>query len=204
MNAITESDGEIAVAYARSVLDRYLEDGTTPPEPESTDALRSQRGAFVTLEDGEFLRGCIGRPYPKQSGLEAIRQSAIGAATEDPRFPPVTPEEFSNLTVEVSLLERPRPIEPSGADITDEVQVGRDGLIVEADGRSGLLLPQVPVDNDWNTVEFLGQTCRKAGLPSDCWRTGDVDVSRFGAVVFAERSPGGPIHRADLVEASIG
>ena len=204
MNAITQRHGEIAVTYARSVLDRYLDDGTTPPEPEGTDPLRSQRGAFVTLEEGESLRGCIGRPYPRQSGLEAIRQSAIGAATEDPRFPRVTPAELSNLTVEVSLLERPRPIEASGGDLTDDVQVGRDGLIVEAKGKSGLLLPQVPVDNDWNTTEFLDQTCRKAGLSTDCWRTENVDVSRFGAVVFAERSPGGPIHRADLEEASIG
>lgn len=203
MDEIPDRDGEIAVTFARSVIERHLDDQATPAGPSRSSPLSDRRGAFVTLEaDGE-LRGCIGRPYPAQTGIEAIRESAIGAATDDPRFPPVTTSELSNITVEVSVLGSPEPIRPDSGSIDGHLRIGRHGLIVSDEHRSGLLLPQVPVTRDWTAPEFLSQTCRKAGMAGDCWRDGTVTVERFTANVFAETVPAGPVQRVDLREAAL-
>lgn len=203
MVQIDDGDGEIAVAFARSVLDRYVGDGTIPDLPTAESPLDDRRGAFVTLVADDRLRGCIGRPYPDQTGFEAIRESAIGAATDDPRFRPVERRELSDITVEVSVLGTPEPIPLDGDSVEQHVRVGRDGLLVSGARRSGLLLPQVAMERDWTASTFLAQTCRKAGLPEDCWREDDVSVERFTAEVFVETTPGGTIERVDLREATL-
>lgn len=201
-------DGELAVGYARSVIDQYLADGSTP-DPDSTldgdaPALDAVGGAFVTLETGGSLRGCIGRPYPRQPVIEAVRESAIGAATNDPRFQPVEREELSDIAVEVSVLSSPEELGDAIRDETMPIEVGRDGLIVRNGSRSGLLLPQVPVEHDWDVETFLTQTCRKAGLPEHCWRNGDVTVERFTADVFRETTPGGPVEPVPVSASVMG
>lgn len=203
MVEIDRRAGEMAVSYARSVIDGYLTERRLPDPRSDNPTLSEDRGAFVTLEVDDRLRGCIGRPYPNQSGFEAIRSSAVGAATEDPRFPPVSTDELSTITVEVSVLGTPEAIDPGGIEVDRHVRVGRDGLLVKHAGRSGLLLPQVPVSNDWSATEFLAQTCRKAGLPAECWRETDVTVERFTADVFAEVTPEGRVDRVELGEAAL-
>ena len=204
MVTLDDRHGEIAVSYARGVIERYLDDGTFPEPSVDATLLTDERGAFVTLEADDDLRGCIGRPYPKQTGFEAIRQGAVGAATNDPRFPPVTTNELADITVEVSLLSAPTPVTASGEPHHAVVEVGRDGLIVKGKGRSGLLLPQVPLDQGWTVVEFLQQTCRKAGMGPNCWRDDDIAVERFTAGVFTETEPRGDVDRVPLEEASMG
>ncbi|MGM0398331.1 MAG: AmmeMemoRadiSam system protein A [Halobacteriota archaeon] len=203
MDEIPDRDGETAVTFARSVIEGYLADRTVSADLAERSQLTDQRGAFVTLETDGDLRGCIGRPYPAQTGIEAIRESAIGAATEDPRFRPVSASELSEITVEVSVLGSPEPVAVESESVAEHVRIGRDGLIVSNGGRRGLLLPQVPVAQDWTTTEFLRQTCRKAGLPGDCWRDGAVTVERFTANVFGETVPDGPVERIDLGEAAL-
>ncbi|MFW6002877.1 MAG: AmmeMemoRadiSam system protein A [Halanaeroarchaeum sp.] len=203
MDEIPDRDGEMAVSFARSVIEAYLTERTVPSYSADRSPLSEERGAFVTLEVEGELRGCIGRPYPAQTGIEAIRESAIGAATDDPRFHPVRAGELSRITVEVSVLGRPEPIGVDSDSVEEHIAIGRHGLIVSDTGRSGLLLPQVPLVRDWTVPEFLRQTCRKAGMPGDCWRDGPVTVERFTADVFGETVPDGPVERIDIGEAAL-
>jgi uncharacterized protein (TIGR00296 family) len=152
------------------------------------------RGVFVTLTGPHpgRLRGCVGFPLPHFPLRSAIPRAAWAAASEDPRFPPVTRAEFPRLIVELSVLTLPERL-PGGADRAARVVIGRDGLIVESDGASGLLLPQVAVEWGWGPERFLSETCRKAGLPPSTWRSEGTTVRRFQAELFRERTPAGPV-----------
>lgn len=195
---LTPSQGAWAVSYARDVVDAVVKTGQPPERPEHVDdVFEINRGAFVTLRKEGTLRGCIGRPTPEQSAIEAIREAAVDAATDDPRFPPVKDNELSSITVEVSVLTPPdtlETVEPAS------VSVGKDGLIVKRGGRSGLLLPQVPVDRGWDAERFLQETCRKAGLQPDCWDDSETTFHRFQAQVFEETVPYGSIKQVELAD----
>lgn len=150
----------------------------TPPEP-PTELLRRELGAFVTLTLEGNLRGCIGNVLGSGPLYQTVWNMARSAAFEDPRFPPVAQREFDALKVEISILG---PVEPCPDPA--EVEVGRHGLIMSRGGRSGLLLPQVPVEWGWNREQFLAQTCRKAGLPESAWRDPGTQIFWFEAEVF--------------------
>lgn len=144
-----------------------------------TQHLAEPRGAFTTLHLFEKLRGCIGYVLPTGSLYQTVAETARAAAFEDPRFQPVTLDEAPQLKIEISVLSVPRPIRP------EDVEVGKHGLIVTAGMRRGLLLPQVPVEWEWDRETFLEQTCAKAGLPPDAWLRG-ADIQAFTAEVFGE------------------
>jgi AmmeMemoRadiSam system protein A len=150
----------------------------TPPSAH----LAEMRGAFTTLHLDGRLRGCIGYVVPTNTLYQSVAETAQAAAFDDPRFPPVTGEEASQLKVEISVLSRLRPIRP------EDVVTGVHGLIVAKGGHRGLLLPQVPMEWHWDRETFLSQTCLKAGLPPDAWLQ-DVDLQSFTADVFGEESP---------------
>lgn len=135
-------------------------------------------GAFVSFHRGGDLRGCIGHPSGDRPLASVIPECAVAAATGDPRFPSVRPDELDDCVIEISVLG---PISPvaSPADIV----VGRHGLIVEQGWHRGLLLPQVAVEYGWDREMFLDRTCGKAGLPADAWKQG-ARVSCFEAEVF--------------------
>ncbi len=203
---LSDSDGERAVRLARASVASAL--GSTAAPPTVLEAagpvFREPRGVFVTLRrhPGGELRGCIGFPLPTRPLERAIAEAAVAAATEDPRFPAVRAAELPRLTLEVSVLTVPEAISAARAeDRVREVRVGRDGLIVEGFGTSGLLLPQVAPEQGWDAAELLDGTCEKAGLPPGAWRDPRVTVRRFSAEVFAERSPAGPVEREPLVPA---
>ena len=149
-----------------------------PPEP-PTEKLKESFGAFVTLKIGGRLHGCIGTIQGGGELFRTVWQRARSAAFEDPRFPSLTEEEFGQLEYEISILS---PIEP--CPDPEMVEVGRHGLIMSRDGRSGLLLPQVPVEWQWDRETFLAQTCVKAGLSRDAWRDPATTILWFEAVVF--------------------
>jgi AmmeMemoRadiSam system protein A len=148
----------------------------------SDQAIRSdvKAGAFVTLRLNGHLRGCIGYPESDLPLVDVIERCALSAAISDPRFPPVTPDEWSGIDLEVSVLG---PIEPVG-DVKDVI-VGRHGVIVEFGRRRGLLLPQVAIEWSWSAEELASQACAKAGLPRDAWRKG-AKLFKFEAEVFGE------------------
>ncbi|HXG59378.1 MAG TPA: AmmeMemoRadiSam system protein A [Thermoanaerobaculia bacterium] len=146
------------------------------------DDLRKPAGAFVTLRtrDGD-LRGCIGSIYPTAPLYRAVAASAVNAAFRDPRFFPLQREELPHITIEISVMG---PLEPV-ADV-GSIEVGRDGLIVSRGRSAGLLLPQVATEHGWDRETFLSQTCVKAGLPPDAWRSPECRIERFTAEVFSE------------------
>jgi len=155
------------------------------PEPDlRTDdpQLLAPCGAFVTLHTKEgALRGCIGLIEARLPLIETIYEMAIAAATQDPRFPPVSCAEVPHLHIEISVLSLPREIQ----DI-NEIEVGRHGLIISRGGRRGLLLPQVATEYNWDREEFLQHTCMKAGLPPEAWRDSGTKIECFEAEVFGE------------------
>lgn len=166
---------------ARATLREHLRTGRTPPGRPHRESLLAPAAVFVTLRRGEALRGCIGTTVAAEPLFASVQAMAISAATADPRFPPVVADELADLGLEISVLGQARPI--TGAD---DVQIGRDGLVVEGRGRRGLLLPQVAPEAGWDAVAFLDATCHKAGLPAGAWRDRDVRVTAFTAQVFSE------------------
>jgi AmmeMemoRadiSam system protein A len=153
---------------------------------ESDSALNKPCGAFVTLHktDGSgkrSLRGCIGRMSANLPLIETVRIMAKEAAFGDPRFPPLKPEEFSHCRIEISALS-PMVL----CDDPLQVKVGVHGLYIKRGGRTGVLLPQVPVEQGWNLDQYLEYICIKAGLPTDSWKAPDTELLTFTAVVFGE------------------
>jgi len=138
------------------------------------------RGAFTSLYLFGQLKGCVGYVLPIGSVYRAVAETARAAAFEDARFYPVTADEAPHLQVELSILSPPEPIAP------EAVEIGRHGLLISMAGRRGLLLPQVPIEHQWDRVSFLQQTCRKAGLPLDAWQRG-ATIEAFTAEVFGEK-----------------
>ncbi len=197
---LTIEEGSEAVRLARRAIETYLEDGKKIEPPEDLEEIFTEdRGVFVTLNKEGSLRGCIGRPMPQQSLVEGLIDSAISAATRDPRFPSLEPEELDAATVEVSVLTPPEEIEiRNKKECSEKIEVGRDGLIVKRGGREGLLLPQVPLDQGWDEEEFLSQTCVKAGLSPDTWVKTDVEIEKFSAQVFEEKEPNGEVVEEEL------
>ncbi|MEA2462384.1 MAG: uncharacterized protein QOJ98_131 [Acidobacteriota bacterium] len=146
------------------------------------ETLRRPSGAFVSLHTKEgALRGCIGSIQPVAPLCQAIVSSAVNAAFRDPRFYPLRKDELGNVEIEISVMS---PIGPV-ADV-EEIEVGRDGLIISRGSRIGLLLPQVATSYGWDRETFLRQTCVKAGLPPDSWQSDDCRIEKFSAEVFSE------------------
>ena len=196
---LTLEEGKFLIQLARRAVKEYLERGKALGVPNKIPQKLSQRsGVFVTinsLKNGKKnLRGCIGYPYPTKSLVEAIIDSAINAATQDPRFYPISLNELGDAVFEVSVLTPPEKIEVKKPDeYLTKIKVGEDGLIVEKGIFKGLLLPQVPVELEWNEEEFLCQCCIKAGLPPDSWLTEGTKIYKFQAIIFGEETPTGEI-----------
>jgi len=173
-------DQSLLLQLARNAIQAAVQKGRKLPTLGTlSPALREKRGVFVTLWLEGELRGCIGLPYPMKPLGEGSQEAAVSAALEDPRFPAVRFEETPRLEVEISVLTPPKPIVP------EKIRVGVHGLIIRKGTRSGLLLPQVPMQYRWTREEFLRQTCVKAGLPDDAWSAG-AELFGFEAQVFSE------------------
>lgn len=146
------------------------------------DIFRTKCGAFVTIHINDALRGCIGyiegvKPIP-----DTVVEMAKASAFRDPRFMPLRADEYKGIDIEISILS---PIEEVKG--ISDIVIGRDGLIISNSGRSGLLLPQVATENNWNLTQFLEHTCYKAGLPPDAWKWKDTKIEKFSAQVFGEK-----------------
>ncbi|WP_407357344.1 TIGR00296 family protein [Methanolobus sp. WCC5] len=200
---LSDSQGGAAVRLARNTIETYLRTGKMMDGSEShlPAVFNENRGVFVTLTKKGNLRGCIGHPYADSPLMGAITDSALSAALRDPRFPPVSIKEMSNITIEVTILTRPELIDVPPKDLPSSIRIGKHGLIVKSGHRQGLLLPQVAPENDFDEVEFLSHTCLKAGLPHDAWVMG-AEVYCFEGQIFSEKEPGGEIFEKDLSKGS--
>jgi len=192
----SDEDGEFAVKTARNAVKNYLLKGDTG-NFKFPEKFERKSGVFTTITSfpNNELRGCIGFPEPVMPLKDALIKSAIYAATEDPRFPPLEKYELEKVIFEVSLLTVPELIK---GKIPESVEIGKDGLIVEYGFYSGLLLPQVATEYSMDQETFLDQTCLKAGLSPGCWKNSNVKVYKFQAEIFKEEAPDGKIYRVVL------
>jgi len=199
---LTPEQGRELVKYARSVIELSFK-RLRPETPSALrEAFKEDSGVFVTLQtsNSHKLRGCIGFPEPIMPLGKAVMQAALSAAFEDSRFPPLEEKELNHVVVEVSVLTKPELLKVKNPkEYLNEVKVGRDGLIMEKGWCKGLLLPQVPVEWEWDCEEFLCQTCGKAGLSPDEWLDPQTRVYRFSAKIYSETTP-----RGEVVEKDIG
>jgi len=196
---LSDSDGVFLVKTARKAVTQFLSNGNRMKlESDLEEKFSFNSGVFVTLNNPDGLRGCIGFPMPEKKLSHAIIEGAIAAATEDPRFPSVKTNELNDIVFEVTVLTPPVEIDVSDPmEYLEKIKVGRDGLIIKHSFSSGLLLPQVPVEYNWNVEEFLQHTCEKAGLTRDTWKNESVKIEKFEGIIFKEETPNGAIAREE-------
>jgi len=180
--ALTQADKKTLLAIARGALEASVT-GKAPVDPQvdASGPLGRNGGAFVTLHIGGELRGCIGMITSDEPVYKTVVEMAAGAALHDTRFEPVTPSELASIDIEISLLT---PLVQVSS--IDGIETGRHGLYLRKGRRSGLLLPQVAVENGFGREEFLDHTCMKAGLAPGCWRDGAAAIYSFEAEIIKE------------------
>ncbi|KZX11707.1 AmmeMemoRadiSam system protein A [Methanobrevibacter curvatus] len=185
---ISENQGKYLIGIARKSIIEYLEfRKITSIPPEVSEELLENLGVFVTLNKNNQLRGCIGYIEASNPLIELTIQSAIMAATNDSRFENVTIEELDEIDIEITILTRPKLIKVlESNEYLDKIKIGVDGLIVEKGFNKGVLLPQVPVENNWDVREFLEYTCLKAGLPTSAWLGLDTLIYSFQGQIIKE------------------
>src|ERR1035441_5393180 len=174
----------ILLAIAHEAIQATLEGRQLPTAPLDQPELAEPRGVFTTLylrTDGgrHQLRGCVGYAMPVAPLHRAVAETARAAAFDDSRFSPLTMEEYPHLDISLSILSRLEPI------AAETVEIGRHGLLISQGNRRGLLLPQVAIEQGWDRENFLEQTCRKAGLPTDAWHH-NTTIEAFTAEVFGD------------------
>lgn len=177
---VTAEGQKKLLALARQSITTIVENRDFEMPEDLPECARLKRGAFVTLKRYGVLRGCIGNLRADAPLNEVVERMAREAAFSDPRFRPLSKSEMEGLSLEISVLT---PFQPVTS--VDEIEVGVHGLVMKKGNNSGLLLPQVPVEQGWSREEFLDGTCRKSGLPPGCWKDG-VDIYKFSAQVFGE------------------
>jgi len=190
-------EGQLLIRLGRQAITAHLRK-TALEMPQTTETLKRKSGVFVTLNEVRTreLRGCIGFPYPSLPLIDATIRGAIASAIEDPRFEPVTLGELQNIVLEVTVLTPPEILRfDDRRKLPELITVGRHGLIVEGHGTSGLLLPQVAVEWNWDSTDFLSNCCIKAGLPPDYWLLDGTTVKVFEGEIFEEITPGGEVRR---------
>jgi len=180
-NSLSEKEKELLLKIAKNSIESAIKGKKPKNFNINSEVLRQKRGAFVTIEKHGELRGCIGFIYGIQPLYETVREAAKYAALKDRRFEPVTADELGDLKLEISVLTPLKKIENP-----NKVEVGKHGLYIRKGRQSGLLLPQVPVEQKWDRLTFLRHTCLKAGLSPDAWKEEDTDLFIFTAEIFSE------------------
>jgi MEMO1 family protein len=170
-------------SIARNAILERLK-GTKLPEPDAKDIpekLKLQMGVFVTLKINGELRGCIGRFISSDPLYELTKASARSSAFEDPRFGPLSLEEYNKVEVEITVLGPLKKIEN-----INEIVLGKHGIYIKKDLRAGTMLPQVATENHWSREEFLGYTSRdKAGIGWDGWKNAEIYI--YEGIVLEEK-----------------
>jgi AmmeMemoRadiSam system protein A len=181
--SLDDEERSFLLDLARATIEARLSNRPLPHPKPWEGPLLEARGAFVTLKVNGTLRGCIGHVVGVMPLWEAVRENALAAAFRDPRFPPLSLEELDQVLIEISALTPLRTARP------EDIEVGRDGVLIEHGASRGLLLPQVATEYGWSREEFLDSTCRKAGLPAGSWKRSGTVISVFSAEVFGEDEP---------------
>jgi len=175
----TKSDGEKLLKLARESIEECFTK-KKPVIPEGKQ-FKQARGVFVTLTEKGKLRGCIGFPHPEKSVSEAVAEAAKLSAFCDNRFIPIEKDKLKDIKIEISILTNLEPVKN-----LKDIRVGKDGLMCNYLGYSGLLLPQVATEHNLNKIQFLEALCEKAGLPKDTWQNKNFKLYKFQCQIFEE------------------
>lgn len=194
-------EGEYLVKLARASIFYYLKNlvPITPPKTNFPNLLE-KRGVFCTLlvHPENKLRGCIGLIVPEKSLINATIESSC-SATQDPRFPPLNLEELNKVIIELTILTQLQKISVSEPrDYLNEIKIGEDGLCLKYHYNTSVFLPQVPVEQSWDTKTYLSKLCLKAGLTEDSWVTQPIRLYKFQAQIFSESEPDGKVFERKL------
>lgn len=181
-----QEDGKELLKLARESIKSFFDGRDVHVKEDIEKRFSEKHGVFVTITIDNTLRGCIGYPEQIYPLYEAVMNSARSAAFSDPRFRPLSKVEFKDIHLEVSVLTVPELINKKKEDYVNNIKVGEDGLIIRSKYSSGLLLPQVAVEYNWDAKQFLEYTCEKAGLDKDSWKEKDILVYKFQAQIFKE------------------
>lgn len=187
---LSKDDGQLLLSLARQSISAELGAEGSPLDQlrsrASKTILNENRGTFVTLHKKGVLRGCIGNIEPVKSVFEGVADNAKHAAFKDMRFTPLVHQELEDTKIEISILTRPEPLEyTSGSDLISKLKPKVHGVIIEKGHHKAVFLPQV-----WDQLDtpeaFLGHLCSKAGLQTQEWKTGDLEVSVYQVQSFEE------------------
>jgi uncharacterized protein (TIGR00296 family) len=183
---ISEEDGKFLLKLARETIEKFVKNEKLEKPYKYPKALDEKCGVFCTIVKNGNLRGCIGIPYPIMPLIKATLSAAISACSEDPRFRPIREAELDKIKIEISVLTEPKLIEvKKPEEYLENIKISEDGLIIEYGPYSGLLLPQVATEYNWDAETFLNHLCMKAGLSEGMWREG-VKIYKFQAQIFKE------------------
>jgi len=181
---LTDEDEEELLTLAHKTIVYALRYQKVPEVDELgitvSEAMRNPRAAFVTLKENHQLRGCIGNIFPQGPLYKSVINNAVNAAFNDRRFVPLSAAEVNDITIEISALTVPKPV-----DSSSEIRVGIDGVVLNKSGHSAVFLPQVAPEQGWDVSQMLTQLSLKAGLPPDAWKEG-ASFLVFQADVFGE------------------
>jgi AmmeMemoRadiSam system protein A len=179
--SLSAKEKKYLLDLARNIIELKTEEQERERDAYFSSTLKENRGVFVTLQKSGQLRGCIGYVEGLKPLQIAVGEMALAAAFDDPRFPPVDKEELNEIEIEISVLSRLETITGS-----DQIEIGRHGLIIEQGLMRGLLLPQVATEYNWDVQTFLEQTCQKAGLPKNAWQDESTTIKIFFAEIFSD------------------
>lgn len=182
-NELSKEEQKRLLEIAQESLESYMKQGKIKKFEETNPLLNKQMGAFVTLNKNNQLRGCIGVFEANVPLYQVVAETVISSAINDPRFKPVTKDELDKLEYEISVLTPLKKV-----DSWKDIEIGKHGVQIKKGMRSGVFLPQVATDNNWDLDTFMSVLCtQKAGLPSNCWKDSETDIYVFTAQVFDEQ-----------------
>jgi len=178
---LTPKEKACLLAIARQAIDKWVRAGEDYVEPREEKSLNVRSGCFVTIKQNDQLRGCIGNFQSEQPLFKEVAEMARASATKDPRFYPMKAGDLDNFSIEISVLSPLHKI-----DDIEEIIVGKHGIYLEKGYYRGVLLPQVATEHKWDRNTFLRQTCIKAGLSTEAWKSEDAEIYIFTAQIFGE------------------
>jgi len=180
---LNEKEQKELLTIARESVESFVKTGVIPDFKATSEKLKKNQGAFVTIKKNGQLRGCIGYTAQDRPLYQVVSQMAVAAAVQDYRFAPINTQELSELEYEISVLSPLKKI-----NSPDKIQLGKHGVQAVAGKKSGLFLPQVATENNWDLETFLDQLMLKAGLWPDYWKKYPVDFYIFTAQIFGENN----------------
>ncbi len=179
-NSLSDNEKEVLLHIARSTIEARVYNRPLEHPPREEKTLNNKVGCFVSIKNQDGLCGCLGTFESESPLYLQVAAMAEAAASKDPRFPPLRPEDVQEFNVEISVLSPLKKIE-----FSEEIEIGTHGIFLERSTYRGVLLPQVAVERGWDRETFLKQTCIKAGLPQDAWSHADTSLYIFSAHIFA-------------------